>query len=116
MIFIRCGGKQIPAILDRAAFLGIADPILVIDNCSIHHDVDFQILMAFNGIRIVFLPPYSPGLNPIEEAFSMFKGWIRRSGKMLRAVGFTATDIIDFAFQSIKPHHAHEWVHHSGYR
>lgn len=26
-----------------------------------------------------YLPPYSPDLNPIEEAFSKVKGWIRRN-------------------------------------
>jgi hypothetical protein len=30
------------------------------------------------GIRIEFLPPYSPDLNPIEEAFSKIKAFIRR--------------------------------------
>jgi transposase len=29
-------------------------------------------------IRIEYLPPYSPDLNPIEEAFSKIKHWIRR--------------------------------------
>jgi transposase len=30
------------------------------------------------GIRIEFLPPYSPDLNPIEEAFSKIKAFLRR--------------------------------------
>lgn len=31
------------------------------------------------GIRIEFLPPYSPDLNPIEEAFSKIKAFLRRN-------------------------------------
>ena len=30
------------------------------------------------GVRIEYLPPYSPDLNPIEEAFSKIKYWVRR--------------------------------------
>jgi transposase len=29
-------------------------------------------------VRIEYLPPYSPDLNPIEEAYSKIKHWIRR--------------------------------------
>jgi transposase len=37
-------------------------------------------LMVFicTGVRIEYLPPYSPDLNPIEEAFSKIKHFIRR--------------------------------------
>jgi len=30
-------------------------------------------------MRLVYLPPYSPDFNPIEEAFSALKAWIRRN-------------------------------------
>jgi transposase len=30
------------------------------------------------GARLVYLPPYSPDFNPIEEAFSMIKAWLKR--------------------------------------
>ena len=32
----------------------------------------------YTGVRIEYLPPYSPDLNPIEEAFSKIKHFIRR--------------------------------------
>jgi transposase len=31
------------------------------------------------GVKVVYLPPYSPDLNPIEEIFSEFKAFIRRN-------------------------------------
>lgn len=31
------------------------------------------------GVRLLYLPPYSPDFNPIEEAFSKIKAWIRRN-------------------------------------
>lgn len=41
----------------------------------------------FVEIRIEFLPPYSPDLNPIEEAFSKIKAFIRRHGAVLAHEG-----------------------------
>ena len=38
-----------------------------------------------SGVRLVFLPPYSPDLNPIEEAFSKIKAWIRRNNDIFSA-------------------------------
>ena len=35
-------------------------------------------IQVSTGIRIEFLPPYSPDLNPIEEAFSKIKAFLRR--------------------------------------
>jgi hypothetical protein len=34
--------------------------------------------LSYPGARLVYLPPYSPDLNPIEEAFSSIKAWLRR--------------------------------------
>ena len=31
------------------------------------------------GVRLEFLPPYSPDYNPIEEAFAELKAWIRKN-------------------------------------
>ena len=31
------------------------------------------------GVQLVFLPPYSPDLNPIEESFAELKAWIKKN-------------------------------------
>ena len=31
------------------------------------------------GVELVFLPPYSPDLNPIEESFAELKAWIKKN-------------------------------------
>ena len=50
--------------------------VLVMDNAAIHHvEADIDLLTAA-GILIRFLPPYSPDLNPIEEAFGKVKTYI----------------------------------------
>ncbi|KAJ3502659.1 hypothetical protein NLJ89_g8785 [Agrocybe chaxingu] len=53
--------------------------VLVMDNARIHHGEGILELAQRFGVRIIFLPPYSPDLNPIEEAISKIKAWIRRN-------------------------------------
>ena len=47
--------------------------ILIMDNCTIHHDEYLIELAAAYGVRIEYLPPYSPHLNPIELSFNELK-------------------------------------------
>jgi transposase len=53
--------------------------VLVLDNATIHHGDEILVLADRFGVRIEYLPPYSPDLNPIEEAFSKIKHFIRRN-------------------------------------
>ena len=46
------------------------------DNCSIHHVKD---LAQHLGIVIMYLPPYSPDLNPLDEAFSYVKQYLKET-------------------------------------
>ena len=50
------------------------------DNAFFHHSVRDQIRTACEavGVRILYLPPYSPDFNPIEESFADLKSYIRR--------------------------------------
>ena len=45
--------------------------IVIMDNCSIHHVPEVKRLFLNAGILVIFLPPYSPDYNPIEEASVM---------------------------------------------
>ena len=51
--------------------------VLVMDNARIHHDDAILELVNGFGICIEYLPPYSPDLNPIEEAFSTIKYFLQ---------------------------------------
>jgi transposase len=53
--------------------------VLVMDNASFHHSEGVKELCLRAGVKLVFLPPYSPGLNPIEEFFGDLKRFIRRN-------------------------------------
>ncbi|KAJ5491662.1 hypothetical protein N7539_003229 [Penicillium diatomitis] len=49
------------------------------DNASFHHTERIGQLCAAAGVKLVYLPPYLPDLNPIEEFFAELKGFIRRN-------------------------------------
>lgn len=53
--------------------------VLVMDNASFHHSGRIAQMCADAGVKLVYLPPYSPDLNPIEEFFAELKGFIRRN-------------------------------------
>lgn len=52
---------------------------LILDNAAIHKRRDLQLLVALSGLELVFLPPYSPSLNAIEEFWSVCKSKVKRS-------------------------------------
>ena len=53
--------------------------VLVMDNAQIHHDEFLVSFIESIGCKILFLPPYSPDLNPIETAFSSIKSWLKKN-------------------------------------
>ncbi|KAJ2932106.1 hypothetical protein H1R20_g5000, partial [Candolleomyces eurysporus] len=58
--------------------------VIVMDNASIHKSDELRAMVEQQGMRILFLPPYSPDYNPIEEAFSAIKAWIRANRDYVR--------------------------------
>lgn len=52
--------------------------VLVVDNATIHNSEEIQAICTTKGVRLVFLPPYSPDLNPIENTFGLLKRYLRR--------------------------------------
>jgi transposase len=68
------------------------------------------------GVRLEYLPPYSPDLNPIEEAFSKIKHFLRRHQDYFSATvgdGILA-DMLD-VLQIIEPDDAAGYFIHAGY-
>jgi transposase len=55
--------------------------IVVIDNLGSHKGSRVRKLLKAAGIKLFFLPPYSPDLNPIEEMFSKLKRRLRKANE-----------------------------------
>lgn len=90
--------------------LGAGD-VVVADNLSAHKVAGVREAIEARGARLVFLPPYSPDLNPIEKAWSKLKALLRtvkaRTHQDLEAA-------ISTALPQITAHDARAWFRHSG--
>ena len=66
--------------------------VVILDNLSTHKSQRAAELLRLRGSWFLFLPPYSPDLNPIEQAFSKLKAHLRRKGartyeQLITAIG-----------------------------
>jgi transposase len=52
--------------------------LVLMDNLSSHKGERVRDLIEVRGCELLYLPPYSPDLNPIEQAFSKVKGILRK--------------------------------------
>lgn len=88
--------------------------VVIMDNCSIHHLHDVIKLIHSVAALVLFLPPYSPDLMPIEECFSKVKHFLR----LHEAVAQSVQDIkllITAAFASVTPDDCFGWSCDCGY-
>ena len=51
---------------------------VVMDNASFHKSVQVKEAIEAAGCRLIYLPPYSPDLNPIEKFWANMKRWIKQ--------------------------------------
>jgi len=91
---LRCDGLTAPWVVDQPMNREIFDTyvetqltptlqqgdVVVLDNLSSHKSAKAEAILKQRGAWFLFLPPYSPGLNPIEMAFTKLKAHLRRIG------------------------------------
>ena len=88
------------------------DSVLVMDNMKSHHAKAVKNLLDSSGVRYIYLPPYSPDLNPIEKLWSKMKAFLRKF--KARALD-TLPDAIQHAFQNVSPSNCSGWFRSCGY-
>lgn len=55
--------------------------IVVMDNLSSHKSEEVRAIIETAGANLLYLPPYSPDFNPIEQAFAKLKAHLRRAAE-----------------------------------
>jgi len=70
--------------------------IVVLDNLAAHKNASARAAVEAAGATLVFLPPYSPDLNPIENAFAKLKAMLRKAAaRTLEQLWSAIAHIID---------------------
>lgn len=118
---VRCS-MVVDGAIDRGFFDAFVEDILVhelrpgdtvvLDNLSSHKSEQARRLIESRGAALVFLPPYSPDLNPIEMVFSKVK-------QLLRSLACRTRESLWNAMQSVldkvTPNDAANCFRHCGY-
>lgn len=112
----------IPGAMDRAAFnlyvetqlaptLAPGD-VVILDNLSVHKSARAEAAVRARGAWLLFLPQYSPDLNPIEMAFAKLKAHLRKAATRTFDALIAALGDICGLFQ---PDECRNFFRHAGY-
>jgi transposase len=86
--------------------------VVVMDNLGAHKVAGVREAIAAAGASILYLPPYSPDLNPIEQAFAKLKALLRKAAARTREALWGA---IEQVLDSFSPAECRNYLANSGY-
>jgi transposase len=86
--------------------------IVVMDNLGAHRPRRVRDLIEGRGCELLYLPSYSPDLNPIEEAFAKIKNLLRRAAARTKEALIEA---IGAALSAVSAEDARGFFEHAGY-
>src|SRR4029079_14491532 len=123
---LRLTGLVAPFVLDgpinRDAFEVYAEKVLVpelspgdvvvMDNLSSHKGPNVRALIEKAGAVLLYLPPYSPDFNPIENAFAKLKALLRKAGARTRDALWAA---VGTALEAFTPSECRNYFSAAGY-
>jgi transposase len=87
--------------------------VVVMDNLSAHKGERIKGMIEQRGCQLVYLPSYSPDLNPIEEAFSKIKRLVRKAEAGTKEA---LVEVIGSALSAVSSKDARSFFEHCGYR
>jgi transposase len=90
-----------------------AGDVVVMDNLGAHHATGVRQAIEARGASVLYMPPYSPDLNPIELCWSKFNGVLRTFGARTR---LELRQTVASAAELITRRDARGWFRHCGYR
>jgi transposase len=87
--------------------------VVVMDNLGAHRPKRIRELIEARGGELVYVPSYSPEMNPIEQAFSKIKNILRKLGARTHEALLEA---MEEALSRVSSADAAGWFNHCGYR
>ena len=123
---LRLGGVTAPMVIDGAmdgeTFLAWTEQMLaptlepgdvaVMDTLPAHKVAGVREAIEATGARLLYLPPYSPDLNPIEPAFAQIKALLRKvAARTIAALSEAIAEALD----AVTPQACVNYFAHSGY-
>jgi transposase len=111
-----------PGATDQEVFLSFVQQVLapqlkpgavvVMDNLAAHKNAEVAEAIQSRGARLCYLPPYSPDYNPIEQAWSKIKTFLRGVGaRTYRKLSRS----LKTALAQVTPQDTEAWFAHCGY-
>ena len=112
--------RFVEGLLPRMNKWPLPNSVLVVDNASIHKVAGIRELVEDHGMRLMFLPSYSPDLNPIELSFSSIKAWLHANhdqvNREMESENGMVYNALWQAVHSVTPEKAQGWYKHCGYQ
>lgn len=123
---LRLGGLTVPMVIDGAmngdAFTAYTETflaptfapgdIVILDNLPAHKVSGARAAIECNGATLLFLPPYSPDFNPIEQVFAKLKALLRKAAaRALEALEAAIASALD----AFTPKECANYFTNSGY-
>jgi transposase len=87
--------------------------VVVMDNLTAHKGERVKELIEQRDCELLYLPPYSPDFDPIQEAFSKIKGMVRKVEARTREA---LVEAIGMALSAVTARDARGFFEHCGYR
>lgn len=123
---LRCDRIDAPCLFDGPIngqmFLAYVEPfllptlrsgdIVILDNLGSHKGKAVRHAIRAAGAKLIFLPPYSPDLNPIEQVFAKLKHWLRKA--QARSIEETHRSIASI-LERFRPNECAAYLVNSGY-
>lgn len=86
--------------------------VVILDRLNVHKNQQVRKAIEAKGCTLLFLPSYSPDLNPIELAFSKLKAWVKQAQARTRKA---LDDAIAAALETVTLKDVIGWFGHAGY-
>ena len=86
--------------------------VVVMDNLAAHKVAGVREAVRAAGASVLYLPPYSPDLNPIEQLFAKLKALLRKAAARTRDLLW---DLIGQALDAFPPAECQNYLANSGY-